>query len=64
VKKSVMARFNLSLITDHLPRIGRRRTAPVADPRTSAPVNQPPLDYWAMDCATHPWRKGCKDFDV
>ena len=59
-----MARFSLNLITEHLPRIGRRHTAPVADPRASAPVNNPPQDYWAVDCAINPWRKGCKDFDV
>ena len=59
-----MARFSLNLITEHLPRIGRRRTAPVADDRASAPVNNPPQDYWAVDCAINPWRKGCKDFDV
>ena len=64
VETSAMARFNLNLITDHLPRIGRRRTAPVANPGTSTPVSKPPLDYWAVDCAVNPWRKGCKDFDV
>jgi len=59
-----MARFNLNLITDHLPRIGRRRPATMTAPRTSSTKDNPPQDYWAIDCSINPWRKGCKDFDV
>ena len=58
-----MARFGLNLITEHLPRMVRRRPMP-----TVAPFPNPEEDdrsgYWARDCALHPWRKGCRTYDV
>jgi hypothetical protein len=50
------------MITDHLPRIGRKR--PVVLPSDATETqNIPKPDYWAMDCAANPWRKGCRTYD-
>ena len=55
-----MARFNRS------DRIFRASAAGGLPWPILAPVRRStsPLDYWAVDCAVNPWRKGCKDFDV
>ena len=58
----MMARFGLKMITDHLPRIGRQRSVVPAVP-TQESQNAPKMDYWAMDCAANPWRKGCRTYD-
>ena len=58
----MMARFGLKMITDHLPGIGRRRTVVPAVP-TQESQNAQKTDYWAMDCAANPWRKGCRTYD-
>ena len=58
----MMARFGLKLIKDHLPSIGRSR--PVVVPGDSKESqSSPKKDYWAMDCAANPWRKGCRTYD-
>ena len=58
----MMARFGLKMITDHLPRIGRKRTVVLPSDATET-QNIPKPDYWAMDCAANPWRKGCRTYD-
>lgn len=58
----MMARFGLKLITDHLPRIGRKRPG-VVPGETMESQHSPKKDYWAMDCAANPWRKGCRTYD-
>ena len=57
-----MARFGLKIITDHLPRIGRKRQFVLTNDTTET-QNSPKTDYWAMDCAANPWRKGCRTYD-
>ncbi len=58
----MMARFGLKLITDHLPRIGRKRPVVVPGERMES-QSSTKRDYWAMDCAANPWRKGCRTYD-
>lgn len=57
-------RSPLKLIVDHLPRIGRRRSAAIVEPTPSVPAADPRTSYWANDCATHPWRAGCRSYDL
>ena len=56
-------RFGLKLFTDHLPRIIRPQP-PARIDNTQMTESPSPSDYWAMDCATNPWRKGCRTYDV
>ena len=58
-----MARFGLQLITEHLPRIGRRNP-PASISSIPAPADNSRPNYWMEDCALHPWRKGCRTYDV
>lgn len=58
-----MARFGLKLITEHLPRVMRRQPVPPTPPTPQTGNNDKP-SYWMEDCALHPWRKGCRTYDV
>ena len=58
-----MARFGLKLLTEHLPRVMRRRPMPTITPSPETEEDSKP-NYWMQDCALHPWRKGCRTYDV
>ncbi len=55
----MMARFELKMIIDHLPRIERKRTE-VVPSETTESQSSSKTDYWAIDCAANPSRNGCR----